>query len=212
MPLINETMIGGVNAKGCTATSADILSGKTAAVGKEIIAGTMANNGNVDTAIVDGVLQDGYTSGGMIQNLSEENIKKGVMICGKTGSYDGIPSTPSVRVVIIASDTMSYVASLNHKLTFVSWKTGGHQIVTFVFLQSTLLVIYSTCFYGYDTTDDPNRTETFYSFPFTMATDYKYPNKYYMTADGEIKNGSLYLKMSGSSSHKSEKFTVCYVD
>jgi len=34
MPIINETIISGVNAKNATATSKDILQGKTAVAGK----------------------------------------------------------------------------------------------------------------------------------------------------------------------------------
>jgi hypothetical protein len=78
------------NSKGLTATSEDILNGKTAEVNGEIITGNITNNGDVRTAIENGILKSGYTSGGTIENLNEENIKYGVTILGKTGTHNGL--------------------------------------------------------------------------------------------------------------------------
>lgn len=89
MAIFNETTIGGVNAKDCTADASKILDGYTAAVGKEIVEGTMPDNGNVDSAIADGILKAGYTSGGQIENLVAENLKKGITIGGIIGNYSG---------------------------------------------------------------------------------------------------------------------------
>lgn len=49
MAIFNEMLGGGINAKDCTATAADILTGKTAAVGKEIVTGSMADLSNKTT-------------------------------------------------------------------------------------------------------------------------------------------------------------------
>lgn len=89
MAIYNTNISGGLNTKDCTADASKILDGYTAGVGKEIVTGTMADNGDVSTAIVDGVLKEGYTSGGTIANLEEGNIKDGVTIAGKTGTYSG---------------------------------------------------------------------------------------------------------------------------
>ena len=67
MAIYNTNISGGLNTKDCTADASKILDGYTAAVGKEIVAGTMPDNGNVDSAIVNGVLKKGYTSGGLLQ-------------------------------------------------------------------------------------------------------------------------------------------------
>ena len=104
MAIFNETMVGGVNTKDCTADASKILDGYTAAVGKEIVEGTMPDNGNVDSAIADGVLKEGYTNGGAIVNLIAENIKNGVTICGVTGtlsSIEGVTITKESKSVEI---------------------------------------------------------------------------------------------------------------
>lgn len=86
MPIINATTIGGLNCKNATATADKILAPYTAGVGKELITGSMPNNGNASTSIANGILKSGYTSGGVIVNLIEENIKNGVNIGGKVGT------------------------------------------------------------------------------------------------------------------------------
>lgn len=102
MALINATTIGGLNCKDATATPHDILDGKKAGVGKEIITGNMPNNGNADNAIENGILKEGYTSGGIINNLTEENIKYGIVIGGKVGTCVGV-STFLTRTPLLES-------------------------------------------------------------------------------------------------------------
>lgn len=77
MAIYNTNISGGLNTKDCTADASKILDGYTAGVGKEIVTGTMADNGDVSTAIVDGVLKEGYTSGGVIESMME--MPKGVV-------------------------------------------------------------------------------------------------------------------------------------
>ena len=89
MAIFNEMLGGGINVKGCTADASKILDGYTAGVGKEIIEGEMPNNGNVNSAITNGVLKEGYTTGGTIVNLIASNIANGVDICGITGTFTG---------------------------------------------------------------------------------------------------------------------------
>lgn len=96
--IFNIQIDNGVNTKDGTATESDILNGKIAYVGKEKIVGSMKDNGDVDSAIVNGVLQEGYTSGGAIKNLSSENIRDGVVIGGKTGNYKGVGYTGKLRI------------------------------------------------------------------------------------------------------------------
>ena len=101
MPIINETIISGVNAKDATATGADILQGKTAVVGKELITGTMPEKSGqtVNGTFVSGttgyitgkISQEGhYTTNSRLKipvtNLAAGNIKKGVNIGGVTGT------------------------------------------------------------------------------------------------------------------------------
>lgn len=108
MPLINETIISGVNAKDATATSADILQGKTAVVGKELVTGSMPEKAN---QTVNGTFDSGtagYITGRISQaghysttsklkipvtNLAAANIKKGVNIGGIVGTYE-TPAPP----------------------------------------------------------------------------------------------------------------------
>ena len=89
MAIYNVGSLGGLNTKDCTADPSKILDGYTAGVGKEIIEGTMQNNGSVNNAISNGVLKEGYTSGGTIANLIASNIANGVDICGVIGTFTG---------------------------------------------------------------------------------------------------------------------------
>ena len=66
MAIFNEMLGGGINAKDCNATATDILSGKTAAVGKNIVTGTMTNNGAVSKSLNAGAsytIPKGYHNG-----------------------------------------------------------------------------------------------------------------------------------------------------
>lgn len=69
-----------------TATAARILSGYTAYVNGSKISGSMPNNGNGNSAISNGSVKAGYTTGGSITNLTATNIKSGVTIGGITGT------------------------------------------------------------------------------------------------------------------------------
>lgn len=89
MAIYNIGVFGGLNVKDCTADASKILEGYTAGVGKEIVEGTMPNNGDVSTAIVNGTVLEGYTSGGSINGLIAENVKKDVQIGGVVGTFDG---------------------------------------------------------------------------------------------------------------------------
>ena len=111
MPIINETIICGVNAKEATATGADILQGKTAVVGKELITGTMPEKSGqtVNGTFVSGttgyitgkISQEGhYTTNSRLKipvtNLAAGNIKKGVNIGGVVGTLEPVPSNLSL--------------------------------------------------------------------------------------------------------------------
>lgn len=104
MPIINETIISGVNAKDATASSADILQNKTAVVGKELIIGTMPEkagltvDGTFDSGstgyITGKIPQDGHYSISSklkipVSNLSAGNIRNGVNVGGVRGTYAG---------------------------------------------------------------------------------------------------------------------------
>jgi hypothetical protein len=101
MAIFNEMLGGGINAKDCTPTSEDILTGKSAAVGKEIVTGSMANQGaKTSTLTANGAsytIPKGYHNGSgkvtaNINNLTAANIKKGVNIGGVVGSCEESPS------------------------------------------------------------------------------------------------------------------------
>lgn len=77
--------------------------------------GTMPNNGDVSSAIVNAVLKSGYTSGGTIANLINTNIADGVNIAGIVGTYKGggdiiygrTSRTSSTRPLYSLSNSMS---------------------------------------------------------------------------------------------------------
>ena len=134
MAIYNTNISGGLNTKDCTADASKILDGYTAGVGKEIVTGTMANNGDVNSAIVNGVLQKGYTSGGTIANLEEGNIKSGVNIAGKIGSLVGV-ATGSIK-----PSSTDYKIKITHNLgrtpTFFCMATGS--VTDYYEIQSVL--------------------------------------------------------------------------
>ena len=90
-----------VKSDGLTATAAEILSGKTAAVGGEVLTGTMPNNGAVNGTIAEKegkfTIPAGYHDGsGQIgldetekSKLSPENIREGITLFGVPGSMSG---------------------------------------------------------------------------------------------------------------------------
>lgn len=114
-----------VNSSGATATAAEILSGKTAAVGGEMKTGTMKNNGSVSGKIKTKdeqyTVPQGYHDGGGKVGIDDtekakliaENIRKGVTVLGvegaMTGTEDAVPQakevTPTATEQVILPDT-----------------------------------------------------------------------------------------------------------
>ena len=90
-----------VDSSGATAKSAEILNGKTAAVGGKIITGTMPNNGAVSGSIstkdgqytVPSGFHDGSGKVGIDateqQKLIPENIREGITVLGVEGAMSG---------------------------------------------------------------------------------------------------------------------------
>lgn len=87
------------NTSDAVTTSNNILNDKVAYNASGKVTGTMPNNGELSFApsINQQLIPSGYTSGGIIKavdsaidnNISPENIKKGVTILGVTGTYTG---------------------------------------------------------------------------------------------------------------------------
>jgi hypothetical protein len=101
-----------VNSSDVTATAAEILKGKTAAIKGEIVEGTMANNGAVAGKIItkDGAytVPPGYHDGsGKVaiddtekEKLIPDNIREGVTVLGVLGTMSGSEdSKPQSREV-----------------------------------------------------------------------------------------------------------------
>lgn len=99
---IYNTIIGGNNpAKDCNATAADILSGKTAAVGKNIVTGTMPNIGaslqNVST-LNDSTGELSSNIVNIIDGSSGGDTALRVEFVPPKGYYDGINSKINMRL------------------------------------------------------------------------------------------------------------------
>ena len=114
-----------VDSSGATAKAAEILLGKTAAVGGKIVTGTMPNNGAVSGSIatkdgqytVPAGFHDGSGKVGLDatekQKLIPENIREGVDILGVTGNMSGTEDakpqakevTPSFTEQTVLPDT-----------------------------------------------------------------------------------------------------------
>ena len=107
VPEVDIPKSGGGTAKffdtaSADATSADLLTGKTAFGNAGSVSGSMANNGStsgtISTKAGTVTIPAGYTSGGTVSISSTEqskiiasNIKSGVTILGQTGSL-ALPS------------------------------------------------------------------------------------------------------------------------
>lgn len=123
MAIYNESMAGGLNVKDCTADASKILEGYTAGVGKEIVTGSMPDNGWVDTAIVDGTLLEGYTSGGTIANLSAENICKDIEVCGIKGTAEKVPTWS-----LISCASGLSISETNHEYVEIAVANNGSMV------------------------------------------------------------------------------------
>lgn len=107
MPLINGILVvkkDRVDSDVATASAANILFGKTAVVGKELITGTMKDNsGKLITGsfksggtkyIRGSIPEDGYYNKSSIlqvpvTNLTASNIRNGINVGGVVGTYSG---------------------------------------------------------------------------------------------------------------------------
>lgn len=98
---ITGTNTNDVDSSNLTATAAEILEGKTAAAGGQVLTGTMPNNGAVNKTIssVDDVITIpiGFHDGSGTVKISDtekakltpENIRQGVVVMDVEGTYSG---------------------------------------------------------------------------------------------------------------------------
>ncbi len=100
-----------------TATAAQILSGKRAYVKGSPVVGTMPNNGGPSTAISNGSLKAGYTTGGDIANLAAVNIKQGINIGGIVGTCK--PLQIATGTVYSDYSTFSKTINVGYRPTIV---------------------------------------------------------------------------------------------
>lgn len=125
--VVNGTCAFDVDSSDVTASAAEILAGKTAAVKGSVVTGTMPNNGAVSGVISEKAGQytvpQGYHDGsGKVQISSDEqakliagNIRQGVTILGVTGTMSGTEGavtqsktvTPSASEQVVLPDSDS---------------------------------------------------------------------------------------------------------
>lgn len=91
---VEGSLDGGINTSDATATSADLLEGKSAYANDLKIEGTMKNYGtqSITPSTEDQEINQGYVEKVTIigdKNLIEENIKKGITLFGVEGNLDG---------------------------------------------------------------------------------------------------------------------------
>jgi hypothetical protein len=104
-----------VDASGATATAAEILKGKTAGKGEQIITGTMPDNSgrNVEISSTAGAsIPKGYTDGASkaviasaeLAKLIPQNIKEGVTVLGVVGAFGADDFTAQAKEVVASFD------------------------------------------------------------------------------------------------------------
>lgn len=136
--VVNGSCEFDVNSSGATATAAEILTGKTAAVKGAMVTGSMKNNGAVSGKITTKAGQytvpQGYHDGsGKVQidsaeqaKIIPENIRQGVTVLGVEGTMSGTEGanaetkevTPSAVEQVILPDTdkgYNYIAQVTVK-------------------------------------------------------------------------------------------------
>ncbi len=115
------TILGtaGTFTTGATAAAGDMLSGKTGVVNGSTITGNVpaganvtGGNGLITFTITDGLYSGGKTAAAADANLIAADIKSGVAIFGKTGTFTGnnIPDTGQITGYA-TSDDASYASS-----------------------------------------------------------------------------------------------------
>lgn len=120
VPEVDIAKVGGGTAKffdtsGATATSSDILTGKSAFGSSGSVSGGMTNNGatggDISTKAQQVTIPSGYTSGGTVKISQTEqakiiasNIKSGVTILGQQGG---------LTVPTISQDSTSKILSIS---------------------------------------------------------------------------------------------------
>lgn len=142
-----------VDASEANANASEILEGKKAAVGKEVLTGTMPNRGGVSGEIAtrDGeyiIPQGAHDGSGKVVIASDEkaklipgNIKQGVTILGIEGSHDGAASvtahakevTPAFTTQTVLPDAgYDYLAQVTVRAIPVTYtdNAAGGQTVT----------------------------------------------------------------------------------
>ena len=110
---------GGINTSDATATSSDILDGKTAYANGQKVTGTMVNHGSISFTISSKsqsyTIPAGYYSGsGNVSISSDEqnkiiasNIKSGVSILGVDGAYEGDGGLDTSDATAAAADILN---------------------------------------------------------------------------------------------------------
>lgn len=95
--------------KDATMEASHLLIGESGYKDGVKVIGEMPNNGDVNTAIENGVLKQGYTDGGVIENLKPENILNGVTIGGVTGTGSSITRVTGVTTTGSSTSSSSKV-------------------------------------------------------------------------------------------------------
>lgn len=136
--VVNGACAYDVDSSGTTATAAEILTGKSAAVKGAVVSGTMKNNGSVtgfiNTKAGKFTIPAGYHDGGglvsieatEVAKLISENIRQGVTLLGVEGSMTGtedavaqsVEVTPSAETQTILPDSTkgyNYLAQVTVK-------------------------------------------------------------------------------------------------
>lgn len=97
---------------GATASSGDILNGKSVFLGIGSVTGTMTDNGAVSGSIKSGVTVLGISGKSSVVDTSDATAAAGTIVSGKTAYINGTKVMGSLTTVSVSQDSLTKILTV----------------------------------------------------------------------------------------------------